>query len=246
VTNLGDCDGTPANGCETDLLNDVHNCNGCGLACLGPLNSTPLCSGGTCTWYCNAGFVPLGGACALFGGAWELDDCGRCVDPNPYSTVCSCPPGFAQVTMRIVNDCPAAGYSWATVAFCTAPTYPGGSDWAGVYQRNDPSAGGACVVPNPYTAGCNCPAGTAAISLRAEVAGFNGTTIGLCCNTAAPITTFGGAYEVGDVGSVCLVGNPRAAGCTCPAGTAPFPLRGIFYHGTPPGDWGTQMWICKP
>jgi len=249
VYGWSDCDGDPSSGCETGTLTDTTNCGGCGVTCPGITNGYATCPGtGHCSATCNSGYVLWGSVCAAFGGAWETNDCGLCSTPNPFTSPagCSCPLGFAtSAGMRIVNDCPADGrYLWAMVYFCYAPVWSGTADFAGTYQRHDPSAGGGCVIVNPYTGACSCPAGTAAIELRAETADFHGTSIGVCRNPSAAVTTFAGAYEVGDVGWVCLVANPATGGCSCPSGITPFPLRGIFRHGSPAGNWGTQMWIC--
>jgi hypothetical protein len=46
---FGNCDGSAANGCETNLTNDVNNCNGCGAKCANGANATSmLCSASTC------------------------------------------------------------------------------------------------------------------------------------------------------------------------------------------------------
>jgi hypothetical protein len=39
-----DCDGNPANGCETDLKHDPKNCGACGHTCGPPAH----CAGGSC------------------------------------------------------------------------------------------------------------------------------------------------------------------------------------------------------
>lgn len=43
---FGDCDGAPANGCETDVRTANSHCGGCGRACSGMLS---VCRSGTCT-----------------------------------------------------------------------------------------------------------------------------------------------------------------------------------------------------
>ncbi len=45
---FGDCDVDPANGCETDILDDSSNCGQCGAACFVP-NGVAACSNGACT-----------------------------------------------------------------------------------------------------------------------------------------------------------------------------------------------------
>jgi len=49
-----DCDGNPANGCETSLL-DVNNCGGCGTVCSSP-NAVPSCGAAGCGFVCAPGF----------------------------------------------------------------------------------------------------------------------------------------------------------------------------------------------
>jgi hypothetical protein len=51
----GDCDGNPANGCETDLTTTT-NCGTCGNTC-SKNNGTPSCNAGKCAIACNAGWA---------------------------------------------------------------------------------------------------------------------------------------------------------------------------------------------
>ena len=46
---FADCDGDPANGCESESATDPANCNGCGMPCAPLANALPGCSGGACT-----------------------------------------------------------------------------------------------------------------------------------------------------------------------------------------------------
>ncbi|MBI5516821.1 MAG: hypothetical protein HY909_23755 [Deltaproteobacteria bacterium] len=53
---LGDCDGDPANGCETNVLSALAHCGACRAVCSRP-NASPRCSGGVCSiGSCNTGF----------------------------------------------------------------------------------------------------------------------------------------------------------------------------------------------
>jgi peptidoglycan/xylan/chitin deacetylase (PgdA/CDA1 family) len=61
---LADCDGDPANGCETDLIATATSCGACGHVCTAA-NGSPVCANGTCgVASCDPGFVLSGGTCA--------------------------------------------------------------------------------------------------------------------------------------------------------------------------------------
>jgi hypothetical protein len=49
------CDGDPANGCETDLSSTANHCGACGVACTNA-NGSASCMGGVCKPSCNTGF----------------------------------------------------------------------------------------------------------------------------------------------------------------------------------------------
>jgi hypothetical protein len=46
-----DCNGSPADGCETDITIDEKNCGTCGNACPTPQNASPTCFVGTCGFF---------------------------------------------------------------------------------------------------------------------------------------------------------------------------------------------------
>jgi hypothetical protein len=77
-----DCDGLPANGCETNTIGtDVNNCGGCGTKC--PVaNDTTKCTAGVCgVLACNAGFADCDGlavnGCEV-NAATDVNNCGTC------------------------------------------------------------------------------------------------------------------------------------------------------------------------
>ena len=77
VQNMGDCDGTPANGCETDLTVSSANCGACGAACAGG----GRCDHAICPLACPAGAADCDGNHANGCEALTLIDarnCGRC------------------------------------------------------------------------------------------------------------------------------------------------------------------------
>ncbi|MDB4932683.1 MAG: hypothetical protein JWM10_5167, partial [Myxococcaceae bacterium] len=59
-----DCDASAANGCETDTLNDVAHCGGCGMACAARARSAASCAAGRCAYACDAGFADCDGSAA--------------------------------------------------------------------------------------------------------------------------------------------------------------------------------------
>jgi hypothetical protein len=54
---FADCDGNPANGCETNLNESPLHCGRCENACPARLNATATCSMGVCDFTCNRGFA---------------------------------------------------------------------------------------------------------------------------------------------------------------------------------------------
>jgi len=76
----GDCDGDPANGCETDLLATDLHCGTCGQACGGTTRcSDGLCRGGGC----RAPLVGCGMQCAdLLTDPRHCGSCGASCGPG--------------------------------------------------------------------------------------------------------------------------------------------------------------------
>src|SRR5262249_55437303 len=57
-----DCDGMLQNGCEKNVLSDVSNCGGCGMACGVAANAVIACGNGSCLLSaCNKGFSDCDG-----------------------------------------------------------------------------------------------------------------------------------------------------------------------------------------
>jgi hypothetical protein len=87
--NHADCDGNPANGCETNTNVDVYNCGRCGVECVRPCG-TVSCVGGWCAADCSPGF-----------GDCDGDWCNGCeanllTDPN-HCGGCSIVCGTGQI-----------------------------------------------------------------------------------------------------------------------------------------------------
>jgi hypothetical protein len=111
---FGDCDGNAANGCETDLTQDVEHCGACATRCAGAPNATPVCTAGTCSIACASGFKDCnrdptdgcetnvesdpancgqcGNACVPGSGASAACSAGKCVysctNPLPGEVIC--------------------------------------------------------------------------------------------------------------------------------------------------------------
>lgn len=58
-----DCDGDPANGCETNTASSVDHCGACGVACPAPTgpDAAATCTNGVCGATCTDGAVDCDG-----------------------------------------------------------------------------------------------------------------------------------------------------------------------------------------
>jgi len=169
-TGFDNCDGAPANGCET-ALNTLQNCGTCGTPCaLGPHATTMSCSTLQCqVETCEAGFadcdnLPANGCEAnLQTGAQSCGACGVACTNAHGTTACSaggcvpvCADGFTDCdgnpsngcetnTLAACGQCVAAGFSCREIRAkdATAPT--------GVYMIDDDGEG----PRQPHTAYCD-------------------------------------------------------------------------------------------
>jgi hypothetical protein len=65
----------------TDLQIDPENCGDCGNVCPIPDNGSAFCESGTCSFTCNAGYMPLNDECIPIDPCYPFVDCsGQCVD----------------------------------------------------------------------------------------------------------------------------------------------------------------------
>ena len=122
---FADCDGSPANGCETSTLTSVTACGGCGMACSLP-DAVAACRAGACAvGSCLSGFADCDG---IASNGCEVDtrsdsaSCGRCGNLcSPTNgvgacvagacTVASCTLGFANCDGLASNGCETAPVS---------------------------------------------------------------------------------------------------------------------------------------
>lgn len=125
----------------------------------------------------DTGLAPLGELCAAFGGVYSRNGEPQCTveachHANPYTSECSCPPGFTpSEAIKILDDrsCPSGNppYGWQGTHVCHAGAGAAESDFAGFYQRQ----GATCLVGNPLAGGtCDCPAGSEQVELGCQIA----------------------------------------------------------------------------
>ncbi len=116
-----DCNGNPADGCETHTDADPANCGACGKACA-LANASASCTAGACAISgCNAGFADCDGVAAngcevnLLGDANNCNACGHvCALPNATAkcaggacAVSTCNAGFTDCNGAPLDGCEA-------------------------------------------------------------------------------------------------------------------------------------------
>ncbi|MBK8257047.1 MAG: DNRLRE domain-containing protein [Polyangiaceae bacterium] len=127
---FANCNGSPDDGCESNLTSDALNCGACGTACLNA-NGTAACNAGVCVPGCDPNY----GNCDanVQNGCETLlttkTDCGACgVDCNPANAnsscatgscvLSSCKPQYANCDGNDANGCESALNSLATCGGC--------------------------------------------------------------------------------------------------------------------------------
>lgn len=174
-----DCDGDPANGCES-TLNTAMRCGSCSTTCAEP---TPLCatSGGgfACTSGCSAGApVRCGGACV--DPSTDPNHCGRCGNAcaatAQATSTCAggacqavCNAGFGNCDLVAANGCEVdLSNSSSHCGACNNRCAGGRSCVAGAcspdpprscldIRRNDPAARSGAFTIDPDGPGSNMP-----------------------------------------------------------------------------------------
>jgi hypothetical protein len=178
--NWGDCDGSPGNGCETNLLNTVTSCGSCGNVC-NATNGSPYCDLGTCKIACDPGFGNCDGNAANgcetpLTSTTNCGACGQACTNANGSTVCSlmlcvptCSAGFGNCDGNANNGCEtntntSTGNCGACGQTCTNPngttSCSGGNcvpQCAGGYASCDGNANNGCET-NTNTSTGNCGA----------------------------------------------------------------------------------------
>nr|MDQ3037149.1 FG-GAP-like repeat-containing protein [Myxococcota bacterium] len=180
---FGDCNGDPADGCET-ALDTATSCGGCGIVC-SYANAAGVCTAGACELdACAAGFDDCNGApadgCEVDLGT-TLADCGACGNTCPSGQVCS-------------------------AGMCAASCRPGLSDCSGSCRdlANDPTSCGACGTTCPAGPGATafCSASTCGIVCAPGRADCNGDPIDGCEVDLTSTTS-----DCGACGAACTLPN---------------------------------------
>lgn len=248
-TGFADCDGSAANGCETDIRSTVTACGACGNRCA-VSNATAVCTGGVCAvGVCNPGFADCdrsaANGCEVSTGS-DPRNCGRCggaCSLNNVSvagcsagacTVGACATGFADCDRVAANGCEVdtrsdPGHCGGCGVRCATGVCREGAcqSFGGAFEVSDPACGARCFNGNFYGGGCACPGGfgsTVTVRTINDCAG-RGTQIGavitFCAGPAAG--DYGGVFQQDDPvggGGGCRARNQFTGGCSCPSGYA--------------------------
>ena len=194
--NRADCNGNPADGCETDLTQTSH-CGSCAMTCTA---AAPLCAattdgGSSCATGCPAATPVL---CS-----------GTCVDTS--SSIANCGACATPCTTSIAHAQPSC--SGGTCAFTCNSGYTQ-CNGACVDERTDPSNCGGCGAGHACAGGttcqngsCQCPAGTHDCGGTCE----SNTSLNSCgalCNVACPGPSNGSSF-----GQAICDGNSCGIAC---------------------------------
>jgi hypothetical protein len=161
----GNCNGSPADGCEADFSSDVNNCGKCGAQC-SVENGTAACVDGHCVVKgCNGGFGNCDASTADGGYAngcetnvdSSLDHCGKCgAACSADNATAQCSEGKCQVKTCTApyQDCDGDGLDCETNIQTSATNCGGcgshGIDCSSVF----PNGLGTCSGASCQLAGC--------------------------------------------------------------------------------------------
>ncbi len=255
----GDCDASPATGCETDVRTNVMNCGRCANPCPARTNATPTCAGSVCGFTCDANF---GNCDALATNGCETDlrvtalNCGACgvrcaVAANATATcagsVCGivCNAGFGDCDGNGANGCETNIRTSATncgACGTACPVVPGatptctasvcGFTCTAGSGNCDGMAANGCEV-DTTTSMSNCGACGAVCSAPANAtAACTASVCVITCNSGFVLSA-----------GVCVRVPPTAIG---PSSTAvATSRRPTFRVRVPTGEDGAQIQVCR-
>ncbi|HLK11928.1 MAG TPA: hypothetical protein VKW76_11145 [Candidatus Binatia bacterium] len=228
---FGDCDGNPANGCETNLNQDVAHCGTCDSACPAFANATPACSGGRCTSTCVPGFGdcdgnPLDGCetdlttdpahcgkctVACVGNATTTASCQggscqySCTDPGPGEVIC----GKSCVDVNTdARNCGGCRDVCPPGEVCTNGTCACGGNLS--------LCGSRCTDLATDPANCSqcghaCPPGDSCDNGHCSCDAPKKVCSGVCSDLTRDVNNCGQCGHVCPLGDSCVLGK-----CVCP------------------------------
>jgi hypothetical protein len=145
------CDGSAANGCESQSSSDLHNCGGCASAAGVDCTTLPnvmaggvACVSGKCVVNtCDSGYIPCGTPASCTSTATDPMNCNGC------GNVCALP-------NVAIDGCSASACTVGTCAAGYADCDMVASDGCEINTTNDPNNCGGCASAcwdGAYTAG---------------------------------------------------------------------------------------------
>jgi hypothetical protein len=114
VPGYADCDGDPADGCETSLTT-VNDCGGCGIRCASGQSSTAVCYRGRCRLHCDRGYADCDREAStgcernVLGDADNCGSCGRVCEEHKGCRHGVCDPAICQADYADCNGNPGDG-----------------------------------------------------------------------------------------------------------------------------------------
>ena len=203
---FADCDGNPANGCETNTAADVNSCGACGTPCVGG----QVCSMGACAATCGTGLTNCSGSCV--NQVADAQHCGSCTKvcalANASINACAARSCVVGACAAGFGDCDgAAGNGCETATGASDVNNCGGCGVRCSFANASASCGaGVCAMGacNPGFADCDGnPANGCEVNTRAD----NGNC-GACRNTCAD----GKVCSSGTCGTTCGAGLTNCSG----------------------------------
>ncbi len=206
ATGFGDCDGDPANGCETDLSTTLSNCGRCGTAC-SFTGGVGACVGGVCTRT----------ACATGRGDCDGNTANGCeIDLQSDATncrMCGVACSFPRATAICASGSCAIGRCETGSDNCDGMAANGCETDLNASLSHCGACGRSCAFPN---AAASCSAGVCSIGACASGMGnCDGSAVNGC-----EVNTTTSVQHCGRCGMACPARANAAA--TCAAGACGF------------------------
>ncbi|MBL8685464.1 MAG: hypothetical protein JNK05_40185 [Myxococcales bacterium] len=220
---FGNCDGNPANGCETNTTNTPAHCSNCGNGCPSRANASTTCSSSTCGFSCTSGFADCNsngadGCEANLGTISNCGVCGRVCSFANATALCSagscalgaCNAGWAncdgnpangcETPTNTTTDCGGCGVACVSGQTCdgTSCNCPGGQSVCGSSCQTTP--GTACTRQCYTGAAFQCSSGVSSCQGGTQVP--NGTSCGVAdgriCNNGSCVCPGGQCLRCGE------------------------------------------------